>query len=144
MLTRTSSWAVGALIVSSLFCSVAACAGDLKVTISGLSSSEGKLMVAVFNVAANFPQGKPLQGQMVAATKGDMSVVFKDLAPGRYAVSAFHDVNGNGRLDANMMGMPTEPYGFSRDAKGSFGPPKFDDAAFTQSAESQQIVLRVQ
>jgi ABC-type glutathione transport system ATPase component len=49
--------------------------------------------------------------------------VFKDLAPGTYAVSAYQDLNGNQRLDANMVGMPTEPYGFSRDAKASSARP---------------------
>lgn len=119
-------------------------AADLGVTVSGLGSAEGQVMVALFNDAAGFPQGHPFKGQMAAATKGQVELVFKDLPPGRYAVSAFHDRNGNQRLDANMMGMPTEPYGFSRDAKGQFGPPKFEDAAFQVDRADQHITVRLQ
>lgn len=43
--------------------------------------------------------------------------------PGKYAVVAFHDVNGNEELDKNMLGIPTEPYGFSNNARGMLGPP---------------------
>ena len=77
------------------------------------------------------------------AKPGQVEVVFKDLAPGSYAVSAYQDLNGNQRLDANMVGMPTEPFGFSRDAKGQFGPPKFDDAVIKVSAEPQRIQFKL-
>lgn len=60
---------------------------------------------------------------------GRTVVVYRDLPPGRYALSAYRDDNANGAMDRNVVGMPTERYGFSRDARGSFGPPSFDDAA---------------
>jgi uncharacterized protein (DUF2141 family) len=47
---------------------------------------------------------------------------------------AYHDENGNGRLDKNVLGVPTEGTAFSRDAKGHFGPPSFNDAAFSAGA----------
>ena len=50
--------------------------------------------------------------------------------PGTYAVSTFHDENSNGKLDTNLLGIPTEGVGASNNAKGHFGPPKFDDAKF--------------
>ena len=40
-----------------------------------------------------------------------------------------HDKNANGKLDSNIVGIPTEPYGASRDARGRMGPPAFEDAA---------------
>jgi uncharacterized protein (DUF2141 family) len=55
--------------------------------------------------------------------------VFTNLAPGRYAAVAFHDENGNSRLDKSLLGMPTEPYGFSNNVEGFLGPPTFDAAA---------------
>ena len=53
-----------------------------------------------------------------------------DLDPGVYAVAVYHDLNGNGELDRSTIGPPDEPWGFSNDARGTFGPPKFDKAAF--------------
>ena len=44
------------------------------------------------------------------------------------AVACYHDGNGNGKLDTNMLGIVKEGMGASRDAKGSMGPPKFDNA----------------
>ena len=118
-------------------------AGELTVVVSGVTKAEGQVMVALFNDPAGFPRGKVLNGQMTPAKPGQVEVVFKDLAPGSYAVSAYQDLNGNQRLDANMVGMPTEPFGFSRDAKGQFGPPKFDDAAIKVGAEAQRIQFKL-
>lgn len=118
-------------------------AGDLTVVVSGVTKAEGQVMVALFNDPAGFPRGKVLNGQMTPAKPGQVEVVFKDLAPGSYAVSAYQDLNGNQRLDANMVGMPTEPFGFSRDAKGQFGPPKFDDAVVKVGAEPQRIQFKL-
>jgi uncharacterized protein (DUF2141 family) len=120
-----------------------ALAGELSVTVDGLGSAEGKVMLALFDSASEFPKGKLKNAQMTPAAKGKVEFVFKDLAPGRYALSAYHDLNGNQRLDANMVGMPTEPYGFSRDARGQLGPPRFEDAAFVLGAEPLHLTIHV-
>ena len=41
----------------------------------------------------------------------------------------FKDLNANGKLDSNIVGIPTEPYGAIRHARGRMGPPAFEDAA---------------
>ena len=61
-------------------------------------------------------------------------MVFRDLAPGRYGIAAIHDINGNGKLDSNLLGVPTEPFGFGNDAKVNFAPPDFADMAVTVGA----------
>ena len=58
-----------------------------------------------------------------------LRLVLRDLPPGRYAVNAFHDENGNGDLDTNFIGVPSEGYGFANDPDTSFGPADFDAAA---------------
>lgn len=47
---------------------------------------------------------------------------------GEYAIHVMHDLNGNGELDSNLVGMPNGPWGMSNNARGNFGPSKFDDA----------------
>ena len=69
--------------------------------------------------------------------------MFAGVIPGKYAISVYHDVNGNQRLDSNMVGIPSEPYGFSRDARGKMGPPSFDDAAFEVGKDNVNLTLRV-
>ncbi len=70
---------------------------------------------------------KPAWGKI---RNGRAVCVFTDVKPGTYAISAFHDENKNGKLDTNLVGMPTEDYGASRDARQPFSAPRFDDAKF--------------
>ncbi|MGJ7582834.1 DUF2141 domain-containing protein [Variovorax sp. RHLX14] len=69
-------------------------------------------------------------------------LIFVGLPPGRYAVKSFADENGNGKLDTNLVGLPTERYGFSNDAKGRMGPPSFEQASFMLEADNS-IVFRL-
>jgi uncharacterized protein (DUF2141 family) len=55
----------------------------------------------------------------------------KDIPPGEYAISAFHDANDNKKMDTNLFGIPKEPIGISNNATGFMGPPKYNDAKFT-------------
>ena len=130
---KQSLWSArfGALAMA-LCAAGSAQAVELELEVSGLTQSEGRVMVAVFTDANNWLK-KPLTGSNVeASTQKDGRVLIKllDLPEGPLALSIFHDVNGNGKLDSNAMGMPKEPYGFSNNAAGSFGPPKFEKAQF--------------
>jgi len=51
-----------------------------------------------------------------------------------------HDLNGNGELDTNFVGLPQEPYGFSNNATANFGPPKWNDIRFQLDGNNQQII----
>jgi uncharacterized protein (DUF2141 family) len=61
----------------------------------------------------------------------EITVVLENVAPGEYAVSIFHDENDNGKLDRGTYGIPVEKTGSSNNAKGTYGPPTFDDCKFT-------------
>ena len=78
-----------------------------------------------------------------AAVKAGVSVTFNDLAEGEYAVSLFIDENSNNKLDTNAVGMPIEPYAFSNDASGSFGPPSFDKAKFALGKDDKKHVITI-
>ncbi len=81
-------------------------------------------------------------GQAVPARGGPVNVVFRDVPPGLYAVAAFEDVNGNGRLDRTGLGLPTEPYGFSGGA-GLKARPGFAQAAFALSEPGTALRVRL-
>ena len=68
---------------------------------------------------------------------------FPDLSLGSYAVKVFHDVDDNSILDTNWMGIPKEPYGFSNDAMGTFGPPSFEQASFKVGAGTNAVRIRM-
>jgi uncharacterized protein (DUF2141 family) len=80
-----------------------------------------------------------------ATVSGRVAVcVFRDVKPGVYAISAFHDANDNGKLDKNFIGIPTEGFCASRDARARFGPPSFKDARFRYKGgvSSMQVRMR--
>ncbi|MGH7186252.1 MAG: DUF2141 domain-containing protein, partial [Pseudomonadota bacterium] len=60
-----------------------------------------------------------------------------------YAVQVYHDANGNGKLDTNLVGIPIERFGFSRDAAGNFGPPGFADAKVSVDGADQTIIINL-
>jgi uncharacterized protein (DUF2141 family) len=104
-------------------------------------------MVGLFDSAAAFPK-TVTQGVLAAAAgrdaTGRVTLVLRDLTPGTYAVSVYHDLDANGQLNNNLMGLPTEPYGFSNNARGSFGPPSFQAASVALPTQGLAIELKVQ
>jgi uncharacterized protein (DUF2141 family) len=116
---------------------------ELTLTIANISGSEGQIMIAVLGSEAAFNGDEPPAAQIILPARApDISVTTDALEPGRYAIRVMHDRNGNGELDTNLVGMPTEPWGFSKDARGSFGPPSWRAASFElQDASTQQITL---
>ncbi len=130
-----------ALLGLSLLSS-AAQAGDLQVEVQGLNEIKGDVMVAVFNQKGQWLK-QALHSKKVGASQLSLTVQFENLPDGDYAVSVFHDLNSNGRLDSNVIGIPTEPYGFSNDAAGNFGPPSFDAAKVTLTQDKKVISVRL-
>lgn len=130
--------AIRSAILALIFGTAGAQAADLTIRIDNVENNDGQLMVALYDGAAGFLK-QPVRKASVDAVAGSTTVVFKDLAPGNYAFSVLHDANGNGRMDTNRMGRPTEAVAFSKDAQGFMGPPSFDAARFAVPAEGVAI-----
>jgi len=122
---------------------VAAQAGELAVTITDIRESQGLLMVSVVNSDAAWNnQAKPVAAQKIAAIKGEMTLDFPDLPPGKYAVQVMHDENGNNKLDANFLGIPSEGYGFSNNPN-VMRRAHFDEAVFEVGAGKTVISIHL-
>ncbi len=102
-----------------------AVAGDVQVRVTGLKNAEGDVRVAICTEDEFLSARCTLSGVGAASAS---SVTILNVPPGRYAVQAFHDENGNGRLDRTSLRRPLEGLGFSRDAPMRFGPPRYRDA----------------
>ena len=147
LLAATGVTAAAALGALAGLAPAPAVAADLAIEIRGVRSDAGRVYVAVH--APREGEKFPYAEGMVAAIHqqaraGDMRFVLRDLPGGRYAVNAFHDENGNGDLDANVLGIPKEGYGFANDPSTSFGPPEFEEAAVTldDAAATAAMTLR--
>lgn len=129
------------IILTVGMASALAHAADLTITVKGVRSADGAVFLAVYDSESSFmkvPQAKTTR--RMDAGKGDLKVVIHGLPAGKYAIAGYHDENGNGKLDTNALGMPEEGYGFSNDARGVFGPPKFSEAVFEFDGESDKAI----
>jgi uncharacterized protein (DUF2141 family) len=129
-------------------------AADLRLTIDGMHSPRGELLIGLYDNSEGFanaiahaskgslePDPGRLVGVSVRAKLGSQVAIFAQLPPGRYAAIAIHDENDDGRLDENALGVPTEGYGFSNNARGLLGAPSFEAAAVTVGTRDLTISI---
>lgn len=117
-----------ASIADPLHTQAAVASGVLTVRVAAVKVAAGFINVDICT-ERQFLKSCPITAR-VPAQRGVTALVIRGLPPGRYAAQAYHDKNGNGRVDRMLFGIPTEGVGFSNDAKIMFAPPKFADAAF--------------
>jgi uncharacterized protein (DUF2141 family) len=121
---------------------VAGLAGDLTVKIAHVRNDQGSILAALYDSDASYMKQPAARATFkMKATPGEMQYVFHNLPAGKYAVSVFHDENGNGKLDRNLVGIPKEGYGFSNAASGRSGPPPFSKAAFEFDGTTGSITI---
>ncbi|MBX7249052.1 MAG: DUF2141 domain-containing protein [Caulobacteraceae bacterium] len=111
-------------------------AGDLTVTLTGAHAGGGQVHAALYTRETFFRPGG-LQ-QTVDPASGAVTIVFRDVPPGDYAFTAYHDEDGDGQMDRSPMGMPSEGWGMSN-ADQLMGPPTFDVLRFTVPASGVAI-----
>jgi len=132
-------------VMAFLLLPISSQAGALKLTLQGEGIGGKNLYVAVHTSPADFPVRDDNALRLTIVATGDTAeLLVPDVPAGEYAVAVFADSNENGKLDNNFFGIPKEPVGVSRNAKGRFGPPAFADAAFRvgDGVTSQTIQLK--
>ena len=109
---------------------------NLTVTITGLKNNTGLLTVELYNAKGKFLKTsyKTVSSSIKLNTA---TVTFVGIPKAEYTVMVYQDENNNGKLDKNFIGMPKEPVACSNNAKGFMGPPKYEDAKFTITADSK-------
>ena len=113
---------------------------------TGFKNEEGTARVAFFLDATVWPDGDAsvFGTAVVPISAGQAVAIFEDVPAGPFAVSVFHDEDNDGELDSVALGIPSEAYGFSGDARNMFGPPSFEEARMELAAdETKQITIQV-
>lgn len=137
-----------AFIVAPLFVTVAGTsfADDrtttLSIDISGIKKDRGTIRVAVFDTKEAWLK-KPVYTAVMPVNGNDLRFSQEAVPYGVYAVAVYHDVDSNGELNTNFIGLPKEPYGFSNNARGSFGPAKWKKASFTVDQANTSFNIKV-
>ncbi|MEA5466222.1 DUF2141 domain-containing protein [Leptothoe sp. PORK10 BA2] len=135
---------------------------QLLVQVSGLNELQGKVCLSLFDSSTGFPSNgdEAVGSQCVSAIEpvstaesdaatqispdsSSLWVAFENLAPGSYAVSVFHDANGDGEFNRHLFGMPAEGFGFSRNPEVRTGPPQFGDAVVLVAGTETKIEIEL-
>lgn len=123
---------------------VSAFAGDVTVKSEGYHGQKGKAIVYLWKPGTDgFPNKteNAATSQTVAITPAGVTVTFKDVAPGTYAVTITHDENENGKMDTGFMGKPKEGYGASNNPQNKLTPPSFEQCKFDVAAAGKTVDL---
>jgi len=139
---------LSAFFIMTSFFTIASASGiktnsaELVIHIQGFESSDGVAKVAVCNSRESFEDSAPFKGFdfKIINNKADGTVT---LPYGEYAIKVYHDKNSNNKLDTMIFGIPSEGYGFSNDATGSFGPPEYKDASFILNSPEKEITINI-
>jgi len=116
--------------------------GSMKVNLSNIKKT-GKIHVAVYREGA-FPDSKFLVKSVTGeGMNGKCELQFEDIAYGSYAVAIYQDVNGNGKLDKGLFGIPEEPFAFSNNFKPRFGGPSFEKCKFDFNKNNQTVQIEM-
>ncbi|RUS92484.1 hypothetical protein DSM106972_098880 [Dulcicalothrix desertica PCC 7102] len=120
--------------------------GKLNVRIDGLKSQKGQVCLTVFSTSRGFPDNgkRALSAQCTKIGGTPQTVTFPNLKPGNYAIAVIHDTNGDGALNRNLIGIPTEGFGFSNNPTIRTGPPKFGESAVLVAGPNTNIQIQLQ
>ncbi|MBT8058354.1 MAG: DUF2141 domain-containing protein [Gammaproteobacteria bacterium] len=104
---------------------------NLTVRVQGVTPGQGEVEVTLFSDEESWMENAAHVLREPVGDEAWVDVLVPRLAPGDYAASVYYDQDGDGELDSGMFRIPKEPVGFSNDARGKFGPAKWDAARFT-------------
>jgi uncharacterized protein (DUF2141 family) len=152
--SRVALRLVGALTLASLMGSIGM-AADTPVTAAltvhfvGLKSSQGAVMVAMYNSQEAYEGSGTASEAAMRAVRlqikdGTAITTLAGLSPGQYAIKAFHDLNGDSKLNTNPFGIPTEPVAFSNDAPVHMRAPSWKEAVFAVHAGENAISIHLE
>ena len=116
---------------------------DLKVTVTNLNTLKGNIQIGLYNNPNSFPEKtKEFKAYSKAVTNNTMTIVLKDLIKDDYAISLYHDINSDGKCNLNFLGIPIEPYGFSKNFKPVLSKPSFNDCKI-ELDKNMTIVIKL-
>jgi uncharacterized protein (DUF2141 family) len=109
---KSTLTACTAAIALLSFAALARADGCASIEVQNLRLNQGPLMVAAYTDAASFRKTAASSMQLPVSAEM-MQVQLCNLSGPIVALTLYQDLNGNGKLDANAFGIPSEPWGAS-------------------------------
>ena len=116
----------------------------IHVKILNIRNSTGAVACALFESPEGFPTEflhSATNVMIIKVRDTQARCDFEDILPGTYALAVIHDENMDGKLATNWLGVPTEGYGFSNEAKVLMGAPSFDAASFPYDGRNLDLTI---
>ena len=113
---------------------------NVLIEVSGFKNTRGTLNCRLFTKAADFPDGEGIVTLRVPITGPNTSCSFSNVEPDKYAIAVVHDENGNGKLDKNFVGVPSEGYGVSNNKTYALTAPKWNESIFTLGVNERKTL----
>lgn len=113
----------------------------LTITVDGIKDPKGTIRIAVYdNKDTHLDEEALSYYEEVIVTRAGSVEVKLDLPEGSYSIAVYHDVNDDKELNTSLVGIPKEPYGFSNNAMGTFGPPSFSEASLVIPKTNNTVI----
>ena len=118
----------------------------LAISLTNIQHAQGSIYLGIYNSKPDFlkPEKACFKKVLPVTQAGTLDFDCSGLAAGTYAVSCFHDLNDNGKLDTNLFGIPVEPYGFSNDARPKFRAPRWEEAKVEIKEGQTRMSIRLE
>jgi uncharacterized protein (DUF2141 family) len=117
--------------------------GDIHLIIQNIENENGTLRIGLFTEDDKFLGEASWSKDLTVKNEKNILVNFENIPYGTYAISIYHDLDDNGKLDTNFIGIPKEPVGFSNDHQPKMGPPKFNGAKFELNQEKLTLTVNM-
>jgi uncharacterized protein (DUF2141 family) len=117
----------------------------LTVVVDNLKSPDAPVELSIYGPDNKFPdKDDHLKNYRFKPKNGKLVAKIKDLPYGELAVALYQDVDSNGEINKNGIGIPTEPYAFSNNFRPIIKAPTFEDCKFnyTQKENTISIALK--
>lgn len=127
-------------ILAVFFGNAATAQNRLEVSITNFENNKGVCRACIFDSEQNFVAQKPLACVLSNISNQTAQAVFTGVPDGTYALFVIHDVNNNGKMDKNFLGIPKEGYGASKNKLPFAAAPKFDANKFTINGNATMTI----
>ena len=131
------------LAAASILLTHSALAGPVLVDVSGAKPGHGQILATLFKGEAAWMKSPAAEKRAPVDGQGRAQIDFGDHPAGTYGVSIVYDEDMDGELDLNLVGIPTEAFGFSNNAEALIGVPGWEKVQFPVADDGTTIKIRL-
>lgn len=117
----------------------------VRMTIEGIRSKEGNIQLGIFTNQAQFSKEEPPIEKIFPKTglKSGVLIIEFNLKPGNYAIAVLDDIDKDGDMSYNLIGIPTEGFGFSNYVSSGMRKPKYNDFSFDVKKGVTEVTVKM-